>query len=349
MTGRWYIVRHDQSGLGYENDFVANVTQTGTALATDVGYAGTIDTGTGAFHLERTFPCFTLENGQFPVPDTIDGTVDPGGNTLAGTFSTGAQVGRSCLQITGLVEGQRVDTALCGNLVLDPGEECDGGACCAADCTFLPTGTVCGTDPATCFDYTCYPSHQCLFDSTSQPDHDGDGIADRCDLCTGGGPIVPSRLVIDDVHLAARGTIVLPTSAMLDPVVRGLRVRLVDLIRVTLLDVTVPGGAYDPSTRTGWTSPSRGHGWRYRGPAGPAERITLTATEPAGAVRVRLRGEAPHPTTTPVLPLKLTFVLDPPLAMTGLCGELFYEPPDATRTATTANRIVCLSGPARSP
>src|SRR5207249_10693446 len=31
----------------------------------------------------------------------------------------------------------------CGNGIVDPGEQCDGGTCCSASCTFLASGTVC--------------------------------------------------------------------------------------------------------------------------------------------------------------------------------------------------------------
>jgi hypothetical protein len=354
MTGRWRIERHDQN-LGIDDEIVAQITQTGGVLTTDVGYAGTIDAMSGVFHLERTYLCRTLDNpGGFLVPETIDGTVDASGNTFTGTFTGAIQLGQSCLQLYGTTLGERVDTAVCGNLVLDPGEECDGGACCAADCTYLPEGTVCGTDPTSCFDYTCYPSHQCLYDGSSQPDGDGDGVADRCDPCTGGGPIAPSRLTLDDLdgpagtaHLAARGAIGLSPAALagLDPLTDGVRMRVVDIIRNVVVDVTVAGGAYDPATHTGWKTRSGGHGWSYRGPAGPLDRITLIIrSTSAGTLRFRLRGVPAPPATAPILPLTLTLVLDPPLATTGQCGERFYNPPGGTcGVARGGRRILCSS------
>src|SRR5439155_10451139 len=195
----------------------------------------------------------------------------------------------------------------------------------------------CAFDSWSCFDYTCYPSHLCLFDSTSQPDGDRDGVADRCDPCTGGGPIASSRLVIDGLdgpagtaRLTARGAIVVPTGS-LDPSTHGVRLRIGDITRTVLVDVTVAGGGYDRATHTGWRSRSSGRGWSYRGPVGPLERITLILSADAPAtVRFRLRGVPAPPATAPVLPLTLTVVLDPPLAITGLCGETFYEPPGST-------------------
>ncbi|TMA66325.1 MAG: hypothetical protein E6J69_11085, partial [Deltaproteobacteria bacterium] len=38
----------------------------------------------------------------------------------------------------------------CGNGVVDPGEQCDGGACCNASCTFVASGTVCRTSGGAC-------------------------------------------------------------------------------------------------------------------------------------------------------------------------------------------------------
>jgi hypothetical protein len=37
-----------------------------------------------------------------------------------------------------------------------------------------------------------------------------------------------------------------------DPVARGVRVVVADAASAVLLDVTVPGGAYDESVKTGW-------------------------------------------------------------------------------------------------
>lgn len=39
---------------------------------------------------------------------------------------------------------------LCGNGVLDGGEQCDGGACCTAQCTFVSAGTTCRNSMAIC-------------------------------------------------------------------------------------------------------------------------------------------------------------------------------------------------------
>jgi hypothetical protein len=55
----------------------------------------------------------------------------------------------------------------CGNGVLEPGEQCDGGACCAATCTFRANGT------------SCTDANACTRTDTCQ-----------VGVCTGGNPVV---------------------------------------------------------------------------------------------------------------------------------------------------------------
>ncbi|TMA61940.1 MAG: hypothetical protein E6J69_19665, partial [Deltaproteobacteria bacterium] len=46
--------------------------------------------------------------------------------------------------------GGNGSTCGCGNGIVDPGEQCDGGACCSASCTFLPATTVCRAAAGDC-------------------------------------------------------------------------------------------------------------------------------------------------------------------------------------------------------
>ena len=51
---------------------------------------------------------------------------------------------------------------VCGNGVVGPAEECDGGACCSLVCTFEPAGTACD-DGATCTQGdVCDAAHVCV-------------------------------------------------------------------------------------------------------------------------------------------------------------------------------------------
>jgi hypothetical protein len=72
-------------------------------------------------------------------------------------------------------------TSQCGNGHVDPGEQCDGGQCCTADCQFAQDGSQCGPapqcgGPSTCQAGTCTPGAGAL-------DTDGDGIPDCADNC----------------------------------------------------------------------------------------------------------------------------------------------------------------------
>src|SRR5213080_1527691 len=46
--------------------------------------------------------------------------------------------------------GGNGSTCGCGNGIVDPGEQCDGGPCCSATCTFLPATTVCRAAAGAC-------------------------------------------------------------------------------------------------------------------------------------------------------------------------------------------------------
>jgi len=45
----------------------------------------------------------------------------------------------------------------CGNGVLEPNEECDGGICCEDNCTFVNNGAICSDEsgPFGCIVITC--------------------------------------------------------------------------------------------------------------------------------------------------------------------------------------------------
>ncbi|MCB9600333.1 MAG: hypothetical protein H6722_11585 [Sandaracinus sp.] len=72
----------------------------------------------------------------------------------------------------------------CGNLVLDEGEECDGGACCTAQCTFQPTMVVCREAAGPCdVAETCSgESVECPTDARSSLGQVCRPAADVCDV-----------------------------------------------------------------------------------------------------------------------------------------------------------------------
>lgn len=63
----------------------------------------------------------------------------------------------------------------CGDGVVDDGEDCDGGACCGADCRFLPAGTVCRASAG-----VCDAEDACTGDAAECP---GDAVAPAGTQC----------------------------------------------------------------------------------------------------------------------------------------------------------------------
>jgi cysteine-rich repeat protein len=205
-SGRWTITFDSQFGsIAVETV----ITQRGARLVTDTGYAGTIDSATGAFVLERdTTCCSLLPNGGVscdPVQAVIQGTIAPGGATFAGTFVDWLQL-RACIQLTGPATGVRTATFACGNGVVEPGETCDdanrsdGDGCSAgcivetcwtctgfpSICTVAAAGSSCPDDGNPCTDDACTGTGVCAHANNTAPCPD-DGNPCTDDACNGAG------------------------------------------------------------------------------------------------------------------------------------------------------------------
>ena len=85
-----------------------------------------------------------------------------------------------------------IDVVLCGDGNLDDGEQCDGGDCCTASCTFATAGTACTDDGDVCTNDVCDAAGACTQVDNTAPCNDGDACttADTCveGSCTGGPP-----------------------------------------------------------------------------------------------------------------------------------------------------------------
>lgn len=173
-------------------------------------------------------------------------------------------------------------------------------------------------------------------------DDDNDGTCNDTDPCTNINPtyIVKARVLIrrlagpsgNDV-LAFRGEMVLPHpfDPPLDPIAKGVRIVLVDDSGTTVTDSTVPSGAYNLTTKRGWTTDSsRSDRWIFRDSRaiGDVTKVVIRdrSSKTPGLVAFSVVGrQGAFPVSA--VPVTATFVLDPPTALTGQCGEALFPGP----------------------
>ncbi len=86
--------------------------------------------------------------------------IDAGG-VCAGTDQRGEPRPQGAACDLGAYEAPVGVVAECGNGVVEPGEQCDGGDCCAADCTVQPAGAACPSDDELCTADVCDASGVC--------------------------------------------------------------------------------------------------------------------------------------------------------------------------------------------
>jgi hypothetical protein len=95
--------------------------------------------------------------------------------------------------------------SVCGNGVVETGEVCDGGDCCAADCTFKDSASVCRPAAGECdLAETCSgTSADCPSDTFNSGNvcRASEGVCDLTETCDGLGPDCPTNAVADNLTL----------------------------------------------------------------------------------------------------------------------------------------------------
>jgi parallel beta-helix repeat protein len=159
--------------------------------------------------------------------------------------------------------------------------------------------------------------------------------------CTSSTSVEEPRIAIrrldtppgDDV-LFFRGEMTLshPFIPPLDPVANGVGILITGANGSSVLDLVIPGGAFDPALKSGWKVAPRGGKWKYVNrsatPPGGIKRLTIDAQSRRhpGLVRFRVDGRrGSYPVEPAALPLTGFLVVDPPTAETGQCGQMTFS------------------------
>jgi hypothetical protein len=177
--------------------------------------------------------------------------------------------------------------------------------------------------------------------NSDQADSDGDGIGTACDPCSNslGVFVVKPRLGISglktppwDDKLRFTGKIYVPLTPTLDPLHKGVRIIVKDNQGDSIVDATIPGGAYDPILRIGWALSRTGSRAVYRDkgltPIQGIYAVTLSTTKVPGELKFAVVGHKGNYTVTLAhIPVRATLVVDSPQAATGQCGEALWPGP----------------------
>jgi hypothetical protein len=157
-------------------------------------------------------------------------------------------------------------------------------------------------------------------------DTDLDGGCDADQPCLGGVGLTRAKLTLTKVAaptgddgLKLTGEMIVPTTPVIDPLANGVRLAVTGA-NGTVADVTVPGGAFDTTTKTGWKVNGAGTAWTFTiktGVSGITKVSVKKLPLPAGRLKVKVTGKNGAFAAGPSdLPLRAVFAVDP----AGQCG-----------------------------
>jgi len=269
-------------------DFLGGLVSDGTVL-----YVGNLD-GSFVGSVRR----YTLAGApQSPLIDGLSGSYglarDAGGNVLLTGGFTGDFSSSTLLAVNGAgVASERAHGfSFSGDVFFDAAR----GAALVLDFGATAVAAVCA-------------------------DADGDAVCDA-DVA-GPAPVVKARLKIGrqltppgDDTLSFKGQMTIPQVPALDPVANGATVLVDDADGRVIVDVAVPGGAYDPVARAGWRVIGGGTAWSYRSSSGvlgiTAVKVKRVASAP-GLVKFTVKGKrGAYDTTGAALPVQGVLALGP--------------------------------------
>ena len=212
----------------------------------------------------------------------------------------------------------------------DVAESCDGASpACPAD-SGLPDGDG---------DGTCDALDDCpTVSDPGQADGDGDGFGDACDPCTRiGGFATKAKIIVTklfsgpgDDRVKMKGFVVIPTTPVIEPDNRGLRIILQKQNGAVVFDTMLPMGAYSSVAKAGWKANATRTKFTYKNSGAPTPLIdginkasVGLSTKTPGLLKFSVGGKngSYGPIVLGDLPLKGTIVIDVPNATTGQCGE----------------------------
>ena len=165
LTGDWDVEVQDEqlfpvfSGTWTFSHTAFGITTLDATSPPGIMFTGNLNPGSGAFSLiTDPTPC----TGPGSTTPRLDGTVDGTGVTFTGTLLKPYITPASCLYLQFDVIGRRI----CGNGVLDAGEQCDDanardGDCCSTTCQLATRARHAGrAAPATRTAPACSPRSQ---------------------------------------------------------------------------------------------------------------------------------------------------------------------------------------------